>query len=170
MAVMPLGVQNEFCSDLGLVQKTMSTAIHPQYATKKMSYWDIWLQFCAKHKINPFFNGIEDPIPLLQVFAHRYRDSIISPSGQGVKSEAVSDALCSVGQKFSSLGANDPRKDSFGKIDFCLTRLYPSFKKTDKPKIRVKPLPVCVVMSILNHAFSPGQTERTQAIANLVCY
>ena len=50
------------------------------------------------------------------------------------------------------MGAVDPRLNLFGKIDFRLARQLRSYTKSDPPKIRVKPIPVCIVLSALEFA------------------
>jgi hypothetical protein len=61
-----------------------------------------------------------DPVHLLQVFPHRYCTGEIAPSGQAIQSCTVEGALHGVGQKFESMGADDPRSNSFGAIAFQL--------------------------------------------------
>jgi hypothetical protein len=53
-----------------------------------------------------------------------------------------------VGQAYSGLGSPDPRLDAHGNVDFRLTALFRSWKRTDEPPSRVKPLPLAVVAHV----------------------
>ena len=122
MALMSSTDRDAFSVDLGLVQKAVRAGVDPAYTRKKDKHWDIWVEFCSVVKIDPQFKGVEDPIPYLQVFAHRYQYGRIAARGNSVKSKTVSDAVRSVGQALANLGAPDPRLNNFGKEDFRLAR------------------------------------------------
>jgi hypothetical protein len=49
-----------------------------------------------------------DLILLLRVFAHRYREGIIEPSGRCVRACTVEGVLLTVGQMLSIVGVHDP--------------------------------------------------------------
>ncbi len=70
--------------------------------------------------LDPYLQQIEDPILLLQVFAHRYRTGALAPSGTTVRSRTVEGALCSIGQALATLGSRDPRLQPSGKLDLRL--------------------------------------------------
>jgi hypothetical protein len=55
--------------------------------------WDIWADFGTLLQCDPYLDQIDDPIPLLQVFAHRYRVGALAPSGSPVRSQMVEGAL-----------------------------------------------------------------------------
>ena len=160
---------NVFCSDLSTVQKEMQSCVTPEYSRKKDGHWILWIDFCVSQAINPFLTGIQDPIPYLQVFAQRYRDGRIAPGKKAVRSRTVSDALRSVGQKFSRLGSPDPRFDSTGSVDFRLQSQFKSFEKADAPSCRVKPVPITLVLHALEFAFHQYPTRERQAVANMIC-
>jgi hypothetical protein len=103
--------------------------------------WDIWADFCMQLYCNPDLAYIDDPIPLLQLFAHRYRTGALAPSGAQDHSRTVEGALCAVGQVFASLGHSDPRLTASGKLDLRLSRQLTAYKKQDPPPTRVKPIP-----------------------------
>jgi hypothetical protein len=67
------------------------------------------------------------------------------------------------------LGTDDPRYDSYGNIDFRLSRQYRSYVKKDKPPSRVKPLPITVVMAALQFACVSSPTIERESIANMIC-
>ena len=119
---MPRPERDDFLSDLGFVEEEVRSGVDPSYANKKDTHWDVWVEYCRKCCTDPFLHGTEDPIPYLQVFARRYHDGRVAPRGKPVKSKTVSDALCSVGQRFANLGSDDPRLNRFGKLEFRLAR------------------------------------------------
>jgi hypothetical protein len=49
-------------------------------------------------------SAFDDPIPLLQIFAYRYRDDTLAPSWSLVRSQTVEGALHAMWQTFASLG------------------------------------------------------------------
>ena len=120
MALMSRTDRDEFRSNIGLVEEAVRAGVDPAYARKKNTHWEVWLEYCSTVKIDPHLEGIEDPIPYLQVFGHRYQIGRIAPRGNSVKFKTVSDALRSVGQRLASVGAPDPRLNTFGKEDFQL--------------------------------------------------
>jgi len=73
-----------------------------------------------------------------------------------------------VGQGFARVGATDPRFNAFGKTEFRLARQLRSYKKFDKPAKRVKPLPVCVVIAILETG-ARASSDRTMMLADMTC-
>ncbi|KAI2505100.1 hypothetical protein MHU86_9288 [Fragilaria crotonensis] len=77
-----------------------------------------------------------------------YRTGRIAPSDRPVRSRTVEDAVRHVAQAFTRVGAVDPRLNTIGDVDFRLHALFHSWKKSDHPSLRVKPLPLLV----LHHA------------------
>ena len=106
--------------------------------------------------LRPHALGAGDPVPLLQLFAQRYRSGALSPSGLAVRSRTVEDAQRSVGQTYAALGAPDPRLNSFGQLDFRLTALLAAWKRRDDPPTRVKPLPLDVIATVAHLAAAAG--------------
>ena len=66
-------------------------------------------------------------------------------------------------------GADDPFLNKYGKIDFRLARQALGWKKHDKPSVRVKPIPVNIVMVVLMHALVHSPSMEKEAVANIVC-
>ncbi len=165
---MPRQERDDFLSDLGFVEEEVRSGVDPSYANKKDTHWDVWVEYCRKCCIDPFLHGTEDPIPYLQVFARRYHDGRVAPRGKPVKSKTVSDALCSVGQRFANLGADDPRLNRFGKLEFRLARQKRCYLKNDTPVVRVKPLPICVILAVVAVGLR-STTAMAKSIANMIC-
>jgi hypothetical protein len=97
---------------------------------------DVWESFCASIGIDPTLSPYSDPIPAIQLFAHRYRTGVIAPGGAQVRGKTVGDAVRAVGQAFSSLGLPDPRLTSTGALDLRLSRQLSSYNKHDPPQPR----------------------------------
>ncbi|KAI2491001.1 hypothetical protein MHU86_23569 [Fragilaria crotonensis] len=112
--------------------------------------WRIWERFCIDSGIRTDLRDIPgDHVPNLLLFAHQYRTGRIAPSDRPVRSRTVEDAVRHVAhQAFTRVGAVDPRLNTIGDVDFRLHALFHSWKKSDPPSLRVKPLPLLV----LHHA------------------
>jgi hypothetical protein len=150
--------RNAFLGDLGAAQAAGRTGIVSTRATSNDKTWTIWARFCADLHVDPWLSNIDDPIILLQVFGHRYRTGMLSPSKRPVKSRTVEGALRAVGQTFSGVGADDPRLTSNGKQEFRLRRQLTGYARGDPPPNRVKPIPLQVIYHLVtlaqNHASS----------------
>jgi hypothetical protein len=99
---------------------------------------NVWESFCNSMAIDPTLSTYADPIPALQLFAHRYRTGAIAPGGAQVRGKTVGDAVRAVGQAFSSLGLPDPRLTPTGALDLRLSRLLSSYNKQDPPPTESK--------------------------------
>jgi hypothetical protein len=112
---------------------------------------------------------VEDPVPYLYVFAQRYRDRRLSLSGNPCKSCTVADVVRWIGQNFARLGSQDPRYDGFDKIDYRLSCLFTAYNKTDKAPIRVKSVPVTIVVAALRFTYHDVPNAERQAVTNIIC-
>ena len=74
-----------------------------------------------------------------------------------------------MGQRFANLGANKPRLNKYGKLDFWLARQQRSWKKHDKPSVCVKLIPVLVIKATLMFAVIQSPTMERESIANMIC-
>ena len=119
--------------------------------------WSIWEDFCISLHCDPYLTTLDDPIPLLMVFANRYRMGTVAPSGAPVRSRTVEGALRAVGQTFASLGQPDPRLLPSGKLDLRLNRQLSAYAKSDPPPHRVKPIP----LQVISHAIAQGYRANT---------
>ena len=90
-------------------------------------------------------NEVVDAIPVLQVFASRWRTGQIAPLGNPVRSRTVEDALRAIGQTMASVGSEDRRLNSSGKIEYRLQQQLKGYKRIDPPPSRVKPIPFPLV-------------------------
>ena len=168
MAPLPHPADHDFLRDLRASQEAVALGVVPARASAAAAQWHLWEEFCASLPISPSLQDIPDPIPYLQVFAHRYRHGIISPSRRLVRGRTVEGALRSVGQTFASVGAADPRLTSQGDVDFRLKRMLASYAKTDDPPHRVKPIPVPILRHVMAQALNSGASFPL-ACADMIC-
>ena len=162
---MPPAQADELSADLGLIRKAVRSGVVPGRASAANQHWQLWLAFAEGLGIDPDLTNFRDPVPVLQVFAARYRDGRIAPGHKPVRSRTVEDALRSIGQMFASVGTRDIRKDAVGAIDFRLQRQLRAYGKEDPPPGRVKPIPV----AILHHALQRAALQpNNQAMAAIV--
>jgi hypothetical protein len=157
---------DRFRLDLRLAEDIARTSVVAGRSLAAANTWSlVWLPFCHALGIrDPYLQALRDKIPILQVFALRYRTGEISKSGLPVRSGAVSDALLHVAQAFTRLGAPDPRFNAFGQLDSRLTSLYTAWRNADPPPRRVKPIPI----QILHHAHHRATHAGTEASATIV--
>ena len=156
-----------FLDDLRAAQHAVSFGVTASRAASADSHWQLWSDYCAPLAVDPLLQDLSDPIPLLQVFLHRYRTGLIAPRGKPVRARTAEDALRSVGQTFLAMGALDPRLTSKGAMDFRLARQLRFYKKEDPPPDRVKPVPVQVLRWIA-YAASTTPSAGNAAIADMI--
>jgi hypothetical protein len=167
LAPLPIAARNTFRADLRIVDEKIRLGVTSKRAKAADAHWGRWETFCLANNIDPFMRNIEDPVPILQVFAQRYRDGRIAPRKNAVRSDTVSDAIRAVGQTFSRLGAKDIRKDAYGEIDFRIYRQFRAYTKEDSPSTRVKPVPIIIIIYILHQAFGATPLPDRQAVADM---
>lgn len=119
--------------------------------------------------LDPFLQAFTDKVPFLQVFAQRIRTGELAPNGNPIRARSVEDYVRFVGQTFLHMGANDPRINTAGNIDFRIQRTIAAWKKEDPPPRRVKPVPISVIRHIayLSQQSNPTNTQY-QAIADMI--
>jgi len=153
--------------DLSLVKETMATGINATRRGAGDTAWDVWHTFCVDLHIDPYLQTLDDLIPLLQVFAHRYRNGTLAPSGAHIRSQTVEGALRAIGQALATLGSPDPRLQPSGKLDIRLSRQLSAYKKADPPPTRVKPIPFPIIAQTAQLAYT-AQTAHGLAIADML--
>jgi hypothetical protein len=164
----PAPKRNAFCLALSLVKKNTRLGVTAKQAKAADAHWALWETFFLEHKINPFVRHYDDPIPIIQVFAHCYPDGRATPNHITIRSGTEEDAVRVMGQAFAQLGAADIRKDAFSEIDFCLTHQFRCYKKEDAPPSRVKPAPILIVIFILHQAYASNSSKDRKAISDLI--
>jgi hypothetical protein len=160
---------NKLNSDLRLIGKAVEAGVDSsRAATAANSTWGIWQRFCFSLGTDEFLSCGTDPLTILQFIAQRYRDRQIGPSKRQVRSRIVEDAVQSVGQGLARLGAQDPRLNTTGSINFRLQRQLAGYAKADPSPTRVKPIPLSIVLCYLRIARA-AFTISNCAIADMIC-
>lgn len=168
---MPPLLRDDFTRDYSTVQAALRSGVVLARTTKASHTWNLWLDFCTTHNVDPWFPDHADPIPYMQVFGQRYRDGRLAPGHKPVRARTVADALCLVGQTYKLLGTRDYRIDRHtGQIDLRLQRQFRAYEKLDPPPHRDKPVPIQLVRHVLHIAYQSLTTSpRIQAIADMIC-
>jgi hypothetical protein len=154
--------------DLGVVDKKIKSGVTAQRAKAMNNNGIRWDIFCVAHNIDPYLRTWADPVPILQVFGERYRDGRLTPLKNPIKARTVEDALRAVGQAHARLGDPDPRKDTFGGIDFRIQLQIKSYHKVDDPPRRVNPIPITIVVYTMSQAFGRERNKEDLAIADMI--
>ena len=130
-------------------------------------YWAKWQNFSQHVALDPYLSSYEDPIPILVTFAREYRVGDVSSASGGVRSKTVQDAVRSVAQTLTALGARDPRLSASGKIDYRLQLQYRCYTRQDPPPNRVKPIPVQILRAVTAIAAASNDLEM-QAVSDMI--
>lgn len=145
METCPAHIRDDFQADLSAVARTFAMGICASCRGATDNTFNIWEAFCHEHLIDPTLEQYTDPIPILQVFGHRYHQGSLAPSQAQVHGRTVGDALRAVGQTLAQLGHTDPWLTPAGKLDIRLSRQLSSYTKADPPPSRVKPIPINIL-------------------------
>lgn len=95
-------------------------------------------------------------------------DGWIASRPQPVQSRTVSNAICSISQKFVRLGSPDLRLSFADSVDFQLSLQLKAFEKANAPSCRVKPVPITLVLHAIEFAFALFPTRERQVVANMI--
>jgi len=170
----PPELQDELRTDCLLAMQEAATAGNISRARSRSNLWKIWCKFCLSLNLHDLLAETQDPIPLLQVFARRYRDGRIEryrDRGRlhcdGVRARTVEDAVRQIGKTFVELGALNPRLDVFGQVDARLSAQIKQWKQEDPPPKRVKPIPISILHQVFTIAAAAATLTDT-TVANLV--
>ena len=168
MASLDAPLANELRTDFLAIPQEIAAGVIPGQSRQSARHWEVWCTYCESIGTHPSLATVRDPIPYLQIFARRYRDGRLSPSGRPVRSRTVEDALRSVGQAFSALGASDPRESAPNKIDFRLQRQLRGYKRNDPAPARVRPIPWPALREAQRIALSSAGTEKECTLVDLM--
>ena len=118
--------------DWSSISQALHSHLSPQRHTSAARTWQVWERFCNSIGVRPDLLDVPgDLIPVLLLFAQRYRSGTIAPRDKPVRSRTVEDALRHIAQTFARVGSPDPRLNSFGTLDFRLQALFSAWKKLD---------------------------------------
>ena len=140
--------RDALCRDWFSITAALAARHSPNRQASSTSAWQTWERFCSTvGRRADLLDVPGDTVPMLMLFAYRYRTGAIAPSDRPVRSRTVEEAVRQVAQAFTRVGSPDPRVNSFGLLDYRLQILFRSWKKSDSPPTRVKPLPLLVLRS-----------------------
>jgi hypothetical protein len=165
---LPTTQANVLRADLGTVDDKIKAGVTLQRSKAQDKHWERWDEFCLENGIDPFLRSWDDPVPILQVFGQRYRDGCISHRHNAMRARTVEDALRAIGQELAWVGSPDVRKNIHGDTDFRIQRQIRAYKREDSPPKRVKPIPIVIIIYILEQAYGIMRNEDTQAIADMI--
>ena len=137
--------RDAFRADHGLAMQAFRAGTVLARARSKDNTWLRWCDYCEELGVDPMLNDVDDPIPVIQVFAERWRTGKIAPRGEPVRSRTVENALRAIGQTMASVGAQDLRCNTSGNIEYRLQQQLKGYKRSDPPPSRVKPIPFTLV-------------------------
>ena len=120
----------------------------PARTRSKDNTWIRWCDYCEELGVDPMLDDVVDSIPILQVFASRWRTGQIAPLGKSVRARTVENALRAIGQTMASVGAADRRLTPNGQISYRLQQQIKGYKRIDPPPSRVKPIPFPLVHNV----------------------
>lgn len=146
-------------AELSTIKKIAATDISQSRSSGNDTSWYIWESFYWDLHINLYLSKIDDPIPLLQVFVHRYRKGTLAPGGAPVCSRMVEGALCAMGKTLSSLGYTDPRLQTPGKLNLHLRFQLSAYSKQDPPLVWVKPIPFLLIAQTAHMAYQANMAQ-----------
>jgi hypothetical protein len=66
------------------------------------------------------------------------------------------------------MGSPDPRKDIYGFIDFWIQRQIKAYKTLDAPPLRFKPIPILVIIHVVEQSIGMEQDAGNSDIANMI--
>lgn len=167
LEALPSDKADEFRRDLDTVAEAVAHGVSQGRVTAASTAWQQWESFCNELGFDPGLSHTNDPIPILQVFGLRWRDGRLAPSGKPVRARTAEDAARHVGQAFSMLGADDPRLNSNGKLDYRLTRTFKFWKREDGPSQRRRPVPKAVLLKLTTVTLS-RKTQQQLATTDLM--
>jgi len=118
--------------------------------------------FCRDLHCDPFLTTLHDPIPILQIFANRYRTGAV----------ALMCALTQWKMPYVPWARHLPHWDvripaSRHPANFRLSRLLSLYKKQDPPPTRVKPVPLPIVVHAAHLCYT-ANTPSSNTIADML--
>ena len=146
----------------------MQAGVSSGRATSTNTHWNIWNAYTTQLGFDPLLKAIEDKVPFLQVFSRRVRTGQLAANKTTVKSRTVEDYVRSVGQTYLAMGAQDPRLNTSGNMEFRLQRMLSCYSKQDPPPNRVKPVPVQVIRRIFAVAATLAADPQHQCLADMI--
>jgi hypothetical protein len=93
--------RDEFLADLRAVQAEVAAGVVPERSISDRKVWAKWIEFTSSLHLDSLLQTIADPIPILQVFAHRVRDGRLALGGSDIRACTAETYTRVVGQTFA---------------------------------------------------------------------
>ena len=127
-----------FSCDTSAVQEAIRTGVTAKRTRAGDNHWQWWQCFCLEHELDPFLRDHDNPVPIR-----------------------------AINQAYTCFGSPDLRKDVHGKTNFRLACQMRAYRKQNAPPKRVKPLPITIVLHVLNAAYA-SNSQGQRAIADMI--
>jgi hypothetical protein len=152
-------VHDDFSHILRVIQDEIRSRIVPSHTRSADRNWGRWVTFCQAHYLDPFVCDLSDLILILQVIETHYISGEIAPRSRPKRADMVDDAICAIGQGFTSMGAHDIHNMVSGDILFCLQHIFMVGKSRTTPSTWFKPIPIQIQMVIISLMFSDHPSD-----------
>jgi hypothetical protein len=70
LAALDPATRDAFCSDYCAAQDAVQAGVVSSRSAASDSHWAIWSSFCISLALDPLMADVEEPVAILQVFAH----------------------------------------------------------------------------------------------------
>ena len=133
MVTLPTDIRDHAEHHYRAAQRAQRDGVSRSRTRASVTSWTKWLEFCAWLTLAPDLRDVRDPIPYLQIFADRIQVGELAAGGARVRKRTVEAYLRDVAQIFAGVGADDPRLDKLGHINFHLGWQLRCYSKADPP-------------------------------------
>lgn len=164
MAAVPPQRRHAFQADLLLALQAARERVVPKTQASREKTWNAWKGFCTDLGVDPYMQGVANPLDYLLVFGLRVRRGDLSKSGQPVGASTVAEYLRTVGKRLSELGGHDPRLRS-GTLLPAISDFLGYLSKVDPAASRVWPVNLTIIRQLIQDCSSTD--DRRRAIRDL---
>lgn len=116
--------------DLRTIAHDVALGICSSRQAAQRSTFNIWTTFCDSLSMDPTLAAYPDPVPAIQLFAHRYRAGELSPSRTPVRGRTVGDAVRAIGQNWPAWDSRTPASLRLGSWTSASRGNWPNTAKT----------------------------------------
>ena len=148
----PPAIRVQAAANYNAAQQAITKGLSYTVFKKDAIAWRQWRPLCSWLQISTGLEGIKYPIPHLHIFAERVCGGLLSAQELTIKKRLVKQYLRSIRQMFASVGADDPRHNRMGKLDFCMGCQLAYYHKEESLPTRGQPLPDKVIQALYTSA------------------
>ena len=107
-------------SEFNAAQQAISQGFYPSIRQKDTPTWKKFRAFFGWMHIRTDLRGINDSIPFLQIFTKQVHQGLLAVKNNPIRKRSVEQYLRSIVYLFTAVGANKPRYNWLGNINFRL--------------------------------------------------